>query len=112
MDKDDKKKMVEDSDQPRGLACLDSELYVVNTLTGVVNRVGENGEKLSPPDDEEELTPEELHEVQSKLKHIKSEFQAIFKILNYEPGNSECLGEAYGWLLDSMSDYDLEKDEE
>ena len=56
------------------------------------------------------LTPEELHEVQSKLKHIKSEFQAIFKIIGYEPGNSECLGESYGWLLDTMSDYDREQE--
>ena len=52
-------------------------------------------------------TPEELNEVQLKLMHIKSEFQAIFKIIGYEPGNSESLGESYGWLLDTISDYEL-----
>ena len=53
----------------------------------------------------DKLTPEELNEVQSKLIHIKSEFQAIFKIIGYEPGNSQPLGESYGWLLDAISDY-------
>ena len=47
-------------------------------------------------------TPEELNEVKLKLIHIKSEFQAIFKIIGYEPGNSQPLGESYGWLLGNL----------
>ena len=56
------------------------------------------------------MTLKELNEVQSKLMHIKSEFQAIFKIIGYEPGNSEPLGESYGWLLDAVSDYEIKED--
>ena len=58
----------------------------------------------------------DIQEVKDKkilkqLKVIDSEFQKLFDIMGYEPGNSDPIGESHGWLLDAISDREGENND-